>query len=112
MGLDLNLLVSLDALLHERSVTRAAQRLGLSQPTLSTALARLRRHFDDELLARTGNAYELTALGERLAENTTQALMWSGPGEENPPGRGPARAPPPRNTDGGGGPPPPARPPP
>ncbi|WP_258348947.1 LysR family transcriptional regulator [Saccharopolyspora gregorii] len=77
MGLDLNLLVSLDALLHERSVTRAAQRLGLSQPTLSTALARLRRHFDDELLARTGNAYELTALGERLAENTTQALMWT-----------------------------------
>ncbi|MEU6132262.1 LysR family transcriptional regulator [Saccharopolyspora sp. NPDC047091] len=77
MGLDLNLLVSLDALLQERSVTRAAQRLGLSQPTLSTALARLRRHFGDELLARTGNAYELTALGERLAEHTTQALMWT-----------------------------------
>ncbi|MCA1190099.1 LysR family transcriptional regulator, partial [Saccharopolyspora sp. 6T] len=98
MGLDLNLLVSLDALLHERSVTRAAQRLGLSQPTLSTALARLRRHFDDELLARTGNAYELTALGERLAENTTQALMWSAPGGGAPRGGG---GPPPRGAGSG-----------
>lgn len=74
MALDLNLIVSLDALLQERSVTRAAQRLGLSQPTLSAALARLRRHFDDELLARVGNAYELTPLGERLIEQTGQAL--------------------------------------
>jgi len=41
-NLDLNLLVSLDVLLQERSVTRAAARLGLSQPTLSTTLARLR----------------------------------------------------------------------
>ncbi|MDN3028304.1 LysR family transcriptional regulator [Streptomyces sp. S.PB5] len=77
MSLDLNLLVSLDALLQERSVTRAAQRLGLSQPTLSTALARLRRHFGDELLTRVGNAYELTPLAERLCENTTEALNWT-----------------------------------
>jgi DNA-binding transcriptional LysR family regulator len=77
MSLDLNLLVSLDALLQERSVTRAAQRLGLSQPTLSTALARLRRHFGDELLTRVGNAYELTPLAERLSENTTEALNWT-----------------------------------
>ncbi|MEV6001469.1 LysR family transcriptional regulator [Streptomyces griseomycini] len=74
MGLDLNLLVPLDALLQERSVTRAAQRLGLSQPTVSAALARLRRHFGDELLTRVGNAYELTPLAERLAEHTTHAL--------------------------------------
>lgn len=74
MGVDLNLLVSLNALLQERSVTRAAQRLGLSQPTLSEALARLRRHYGDELLTRVGNAYELTPLAERLAERTAQAL--------------------------------------
>lgn len=74
MGLDLNLLVPLDALLQERSVTRAAQRLGLSQPTVSSALARLRRHFSDELLTRVGNTYELTPLAERLAAHTAQAL--------------------------------------
>lgn len=74
MGLDLNLLVPLDALLQERSVTRAAQRLGLSQPTVSAALARLRRHFGDDLLTRVGNAYELTPLAERLAEHTARAL--------------------------------------
>jgi DNA-binding transcriptional LysR family regulator len=74
VALDLNLIVSLDALLQERSVTRAAQRLGLSQPTLSAALARLRRHFDDDLLTRVGNAYELTPLAERLVEQTRQAL--------------------------------------
>jgi len=77
VGLDLNLLVSLDALLQERSVTRAAQRLGLSQPTLSTALARLRRHFGDDLLRRVGNTYELTPLAERLSENTAEALSWT-----------------------------------
>ncbi|MFH9551847.1 LysR family transcriptional regulator [Streptomyces sp. NPDC017435] len=56
VGLDLNLLVPLDALLQERSVTRAAQRLGLSQPTVSAALARLRRHSNDELARRTGSS--------------------------------------------------------
>ncbi|MER5221724.1 LysR family transcriptional regulator [Streptomyces flaveus] len=74
MGLDLNLLLPLDALLQERSVTRAAERLGLSQPTVSSALARLRRHFGDELLTRVGNAYELTPLAERLAAHTAHAL--------------------------------------
>ncbi|MBC8092929.1 MAG: LysR family transcriptional regulator, partial [Pseudonocardia sp.] len=53
--LDLNLLVPLDHLLRERSVTRAAAGLGLSQPALSASLARLRRHFGDELLTRVGN---------------------------------------------------------
>jgi DNA-binding transcriptional LysR family regulator len=75
--LDLNLLVPLDALLQERSVTRAAQRLGLSQPSLSAALARLRRHYGDELLVRVGNSYELTPLAERLVEHTEQALSWA-----------------------------------
>lgn len=72
--LDLNLLVSLDALIQERSVTKAAQRLGLSQPALSASLARLRIHFDDQLLARRGNTYELTPLASRLAEHVPTAL--------------------------------------
>ncbi|MCZ2839518.1 LysR family transcriptional regulator [Modestobacter sp. VKM Ac-2985] len=72
--LDLNLLVSLDALLQERSVTRAAARMGLSQPALSASLARLRRHFDDELLTRTGNEYRLTPLAVQLRELSRLAL--------------------------------------
>ena len=60
-GLDLNLLVALDALLTERSVTRAAGRVGLSQPGMSNALARLRRVFDDPLLVRRGASLEPTA---------------------------------------------------
>lgn len=72
--LDLNLLVALDALLTERSVTRAADRLHLSQPALSASLARLRTHFDDQILARRGNTYELTPFAVRLAEHTTTAL--------------------------------------
>ncbi|TDD71496.1 LysR family transcriptional regulator [Actinomadura darangshiensis] len=65
-SLDLNLLVALRALLEERNVTRAGQRIGLSQPATSAALARLRRHFADDLLVRTGNVYELTPLGNAL----------------------------------------------
>ncbi len=73
-NLDLNLLVPLDVLLEERSVTRAAARLGLSQPALSASLARLRRHFDDPLLTRVGNAYELTPLAVQLRRRTAVAL--------------------------------------
>jgi DNA-binding transcriptional LysR family regulator len=73
-SLDLNLLVSLDALLRERSVTRAAERLGLSQPALSSALRRLRRHFGDELLVRVGNTYKLTPLADFLRARVALAL--------------------------------------
>ena len=73
-SLDLNLLVSLDALLQERSVTRAAARMGLSQPALSASLARLRRHFGDELLTRAGNEYRLTPLAVQLRELARIAL--------------------------------------
>lgn len=72
--LDLNLLISLAALLEERSVTRAAERLRLSQPALSASLAKLRRHFNDQLLARHGNIYELTPLAARLLEPVSLAL--------------------------------------
>jgi DNA-binding transcriptional LysR family regulator len=52
-GIDLNLLVALDALLSESSVTRAAKRLGVSQSTMSHSLARLRRLLHDDLLVRS-----------------------------------------------------------
>ncbi|MEU4892630.1 LysR family transcriptional regulator [Streptomyces sp. NPDC044780] len=71
--LDLNLVVALRALLEERNVTRAGQRVGLSQPAMSAALARLRRHFGDDLLARVGGHYELTALGQVLLDRTSTA---------------------------------------
>ena len=74
-NLDLNLLVPLDALLRERSVTRAAACLGLSQPSLSSSLARLRRHFRDELLTRVGNSYELTPMAMQLRQRTEAALI-------------------------------------
>ena len=68
---DMNLLVVLDALLAERSVTRAAQSLGLSQPAVSASLARLRIHFDDQILTRDGNTYRLTPLAIRLIDQTS-----------------------------------------
>lgn len=73
-SLDLNLLVSLDALLSERSVSRAAEKLGLSQPALSAALRRLRRHFGDELLVRVGNSYRLTPLAASLISRVALAM--------------------------------------
>ncbi|AEA23654.1 LysR family transcriptional regulator [Pseudonocardia benzenivorans] len=66
--LDLNLLVVLRELLRERNVTRAAARVGVSQPAASAALGRLRRHFDDELLVRRGAGYELSALAHQLVD--------------------------------------------
>jgi DNA-binding transcriptional LysR family regulator len=72
-SLDLNLVVALRALLEERNVTQAGRRIGLSQPAMSAALARLRRQFDDDLLARVGGHYELTPLGEVLLDRTTAA---------------------------------------
>ncbi|GAB7128560.1 LysR family transcriptional regulator [Silvimonas sp. JCM 19000] len=67
-SLDLNLLVSLDALLEERNVTRAAARLHLSQPALSAQLARLRLSFNDPLLipAERGRGMVATARGLQL----------------------------------------------
>ena len=54
-------------------MTRAGQRVGLSQPAMSAALARLRRHFGDELLTRKGSGYELTALGVVLLDRAEVA---------------------------------------
>jgi DNA-binding transcriptional LysR family regulator len=63
---DLNLLVALDALLRYRNVTRAGERLGLTQSAMSGELRRLRRMFGDELLVRVGRGYELTPLARDL----------------------------------------------
>jgi DNA-binding transcriptional LysR family regulator len=73
-NLDLNLLLTLDALLREQNVTRTAESLGVSQPAVSGSLNRLRRHFDDQLLTRVGNRYELTPLAARVALLTGPAL--------------------------------------
>ncbi|GAA3394843.1 LysR family transcriptional regulator [Cryptosporangium minutisporangium] len=73
-GLDLNLLVALNALIEEQNVTRAGERVGLTQPAMSAALARLRRHFGDELMVRHGNRYELTPLGVALRHRTELAV--------------------------------------
>ncbi|HMI93987.1 MAG TPA: LysR family transcriptional regulator [Polyangiales bacterium] len=66
-ALDLNLLVALDALLHEESVTLAGRRIGLSQPAMSHALARLRELLNDELLTREGRLMRKTELAQELA---------------------------------------------
>src|SRR6185503_7664567 len=76
-GIDANLLAALDALLREKSVTRAARRLGVGQPAVSHSLARLRAHFKDELLVLKGRSYVLSDRAERLASvvaNATRAL--------------------------------------
>jgi DNA-binding transcriptional LysR family regulator len=65
-GTDLNLLNALRVLLEEANVTHAGQRLNMSQPAMSGALARLRRQFGDELLVRSGREYELTPLARDL----------------------------------------------
>lgn len=64
---DLNLLVALDVLLAERNVTKAGERLHLSQPAMSGILSRLRHSFGDELLVRVGRNLEPTALAADLA---------------------------------------------
>jgi DNA-binding transcriptional LysR family regulator len=71
---DLNLLVALDALLAERHVTRAGQRLHLSQSATSAALRRLRRVFDDPLLVAHGRELQLTPLARALAEPVRDIL--------------------------------------
>jgi DNA-binding transcriptional LysR family regulator len=73
-SLDLNLLVALDALLREVNVSRAAMRIGLSQPATSHALQRLRDLIGDPLLVRTGARMELTPRAQALRAPLAQAL--------------------------------------
>lgn len=73
-GVDLNLLVALDALLAERNVTRAAQRLSIGQPAMTAALNRLRKLFDDPLFVREGNELVATPLAESLVRPVQEAI--------------------------------------
>ena len=73
-SLDLNLLVALEALLKEASVSRAAMRIGLSQPATSHALQRLRDLIGDPLLVRSGARMELTPRAQALRGPLAQAL--------------------------------------
>ncbi|ATW04713.1 LysR family transcriptional regulator [Sphingorhabdus sp. YGSMI21] len=72
--LDLNLLVVLDALLEEQSVSLAAERLNLSQSGASAALSRLREFFEDDLLVPSGRAMTCTPRGEALIQPVKAAL--------------------------------------
>lgn len=71
---DLNLIGALQALLTERNVTRAGNRLHVTQPTMSGMLQRLRFQFGDEILVRVGRNMELTPLGQSLVEPVRDAL--------------------------------------
>jgi LysR family nod box-dependent transcriptional activator len=73
--LDLNLLVALDVLLKERSVTRAAEVMNLSPSAVSNALAKLREYFDDELLVQIGRKMELTPRAESLQDPVRDLLL-------------------------------------
>jgi LysR family transcriptional regulator, nod-box dependent transcriptional activator len=82
-NVDLNLLIPLKALLHERNVTRAAERIHLSQSAMSRALDRLRSELGDELLVRVGRSYELTPRARVLLDELGQimprlARLWAG----------------------------------
>jgi DNA-binding transcriptional LysR family regulator len=71
---DLNLLVALDALVAEGSVTRAAERVGLTQPAMSHALSRLRKLFGDPLLVRTPQGMLPTPRAQELIQPVRRAL--------------------------------------
>jgi DNA-binding transcriptional LysR family regulator len=73
-GFDLNLLIVFDAVIQERSVTRAGSRVGLSQPAMSHALNRLRYMLKDELFVRTPDGMVPTARAEALAQPLRNAL--------------------------------------
>jgi DNA-binding transcriptional LysR family regulator len=74
-GLNLNVLVALDALLSERNVTKAARRVGITQPAMSQTLARLRELFSDPLLVRQGRSMVLTPRAEAMLVPLSDALL-------------------------------------
>jgi DNA-binding transcriptional LysR family regulator len=73
-SLNLNLMVALDALLAERSISRAASRVGIGQSGMSKSLRRLRAHFGDELLVRVGGTYSLTPFARAIAAPLHETL--------------------------------------
>lgn len=75
ISVDLNLLVILEALLEEQQVTKAAERLHMSQPAVSRALQRLRETFADPLLVRSREGHDLTARAQQLQEELKTTLQ-------------------------------------
>ncbi|MFY0728864.1 LysR family transcriptional regulator [Pseudomonas sp. NFX15] len=73
-SIDLNLLVVFEALIQERNVTRAAQRLCLGQPAVSGALGRLRALFNDPLFNRIGHKMEPTTRALQVAQTLGPVL--------------------------------------
>ena len=73
--IDLNLLVIFQEVFQERQISSVARRLGLSQPAVSNALARLRRSFGDELFVRTAQGMQPPPFAEQLAEPVAAALQ-------------------------------------
>src|SRR5215510_8594831 len=73
-SIDLNLLVVFETLMEERGVTVAAKRIGLSQPAMSNALARLRRTFNDPLFVRTSEGMSPTPVAQSLIGPVRLAL--------------------------------------
>ena len=73
--IDLNLLVALDILLAERNVTRAAERMHITQSAMSGVLARLREHFGDPLLVPLGRSMKLTPRAEALVEPVRDIVL-------------------------------------
>jgi LysR family nod box-dependent transcriptional activator len=71
----MNLIVCLDALLAERNVSRAAAKVFLSQPAMSIAFRRLREHFNDELLVRSGRTYRMTSFAESLQKPVRDLML-------------------------------------
>jgi len=71
---DINLLVVFETLMYERNVTRVSEKLFLGQPTISSALARLRLMFDDPLFVRAGRLMEPTSRAQEIFSNLTPAL--------------------------------------
>ena len=81
---DLNLLVALQILLEERNVTRAAERLSVSQPALSKTLQKLRDSFEDELFTRTAHGLVPTPRAEELGAELPEPAgnRRAGPGQQ------------------------------
>lgn len=73
--IDLNLLIALDALLAERNVTRAAERMHMTQSAMSGVLARLREYFDDPLLVPVGRTMRLSPRAESLVQPVRDIIL-------------------------------------
>ncbi|MCG8906988.1 LysR family transcriptional regulator [Pseudomonas sp. DP-17] len=89
--LDLNLLSVFDAIYQQRSITRAARLMGLSQPAVSNALSRLRKHCGDPLFIKSHLGVTPTVAGHRLADHVRLAFESLREGWRQVPGREPTR---------------------